>query len=124
MGPGRTHPWREIIALPHRLRGRFAGTRTPMTEPSRIPVFRMRDLPADERPRERMLRLGPSALTNEELGSLLLRTGTPSESALERARTLLAAHGGLCGLAGASTEELSREAGVGPVRASTIAAAI
>jgi len=84
----------------------------------------MRDLPADERPRERLLRLGPSALTHEELISLLLRTGTPAESALERSRTLLAAHGGLSGLAGASAEELSREPGVGPVRAATIAAAI
>ena len=84
----------------------------------------MRDLPADERPRERLLRLGPSALTHEELVSLLLRTGTPAESALERSRTLLAAHGGLSGLAGASPEELSREPGVGPVRAATIAAAI
>jgi len=84
----------------------------------------MRDLPADERPRERLLRLGPSALTHEELVSLLLRTGTPAESALERSRTLLAAHGGLAGLAGASPEELSREPGVGPVRAATIAAAI
>ena len=84
----------------------------------------MRDLPADERPRERLLRLGPSALTHEELVSLLLRTGTPAESALERSRTLLAAHGGLSGLAGASPEELSREPGVGPVRAATTAAAI
>jgi len=84
----------------------------------------MRDLPADERPRERLLRLGPSALTHEELLSLLLRTGTPAESALERARTLLAAHGGLVGLAGLSCEELAREAGVGAVRAATIAAAI
>src|SRR6187397_130808 len=95
-----------------------------MTEPTRIAAFRMRDLPADERPRERLLRLGPSALTHEELLSLLLRTGTPAESALERARTLLAAHGGLFGLAGLSCEELAREAGVGAVRAATIAAAI
>jgi len=95
-----------------------------MTESTRIPAFRMRDLPAEERPRERLMRLGPSALTHEELVSLLLRTGTPTESALERARTLLVAHGGLTGLAGASPEELSREAGVGPVRAATIAAAI
>jgi DNA repair protein RadC len=80
----------------------------------------MRDLPAEERPRERLVRLGPSALTHEELLSLLLRTGTPNESALERARTLLAAHGGLFGLAGATCEELSRETGIGPVRAATI----
>ncbi|MET0621321.1 MAG: DNA repair protein RadC [Thermoanaerobaculia bacterium] len=87
-------------------------------------VFRIRDLPSEERPRERMLRLGPGALSNEELVALLLRTGIPGESALDRARSLLATRGGLVGLAGVSTEELSGERGVGPARASAIAAAI
>jgi len=87
-------------------------------------VFRIRDLPSGERPRERMLRLGPGALSNEELVALLLRTGIPGESALDRARSLLATRGGLVGLAGVSTEELSGERGVGPARASAIAAAI
>jgi DNA repair protein RadC len=95
-----------------------------MTEPSRQRVFRMHDLPSEERPRERLLRLGPGALTNEELLALLLRTGVPGESALERARSLLAVHGGLSGLAGIGAEELSGERGVGPTRACTIAAAI
>ncbi len=71
-----------------------------------------------------MLRLGPGALSNEELVALLLRTGIPGESALDRARSLLATRGGLVGLAGVSTEELSGERGVGPARASAIAAAI
>ncbi len=95
-----------------------------MTEPSPRRVFRIHDLPSTERPRERLLRLGPSALTNEELLALLLRTGIPGESALERARGLLAVHGGLTGLAGIGPEELAAERGVGPTRACAIAAAI
>jgi DNA repair protein RadC len=95
-----------------------------MTEFSPRRAFRIHDLPSEERPRERLLRLGSGALTNEELLALLLRTGIPGESALERARTLLAARGGLIGLSGASAAELSTERGIGPTRASAIAAAI
>jgi DNA repair protein RadC len=95
-----------------------------MTEQLPRPVFRIRDLPSDERPRERLLRLGSGALTNEELLALLLRTGIPGESALDRARSLLATHGGLIGLTGVTTQELSSERGIGPTRASAIAAAI
>jgi DNA repair protein RadC len=87
-------------------------------------VFRICDLPSDERPRERLLRLGPAALSNEELLALLLRTGIPGESALDRARSLLAARGGLIGLSGISPEELASERGIGPTRAGAIAAAI
>ena len=95
-----------------------------MTEHSARRAFRISDLPSSERPRERLLRLGPGALSNEELLALLLRTGIPGESALDRARSLLATRGGLVGLAGVSTEELCGERGVGPTRASAIAAAI
>jgi DNA repair protein RadC len=95
-----------------------------MTERSALRVFRIHDLPSEERPRERLLRLGPGALSNEELVALLLRTGIPGESALDRARSLLATRGGLVGLAGVSVEELSGERGVGPARASAVAAAI
>jgi DNA repair protein RadC len=95
-----------------------------MTEFPARRAFRIADLPSEERPRERLLRLGAAALTNEELLALLLRTGIPGESALDRARSLLAGRGGLIGLAGASVPELSGERGIGPARASTIAAAI
>ena len=95
-----------------------------MTEPHARTVFRIHDLPAQERPRERLLRLGSAALSNEELVSLLLRTGIPGECALDRARGLLAAHGGLSGLAAVGAEELLHERGVGPTRACAIAAAL
>jgi len=95
-----------------------------MTEPFARRAFRLRDLPSEERPRERLLRLGPGSLTNEELLALLLRTGIPGQSALDLARDLLAARGGLIGLAGLTAPELASERGVGPTRASAIAAAI
>jgi DNA repair protein RadC len=95
-----------------------------MTEVSSRRVFRIHDLPSEERPRERLLRLGPGALSNEELLALLLRTGIPGESALDRARSLLASHGGLVGLAALAPGELVSERGIGPTRAAAIAAAV
>src|SRR5262245_64247072 len=95
-----------------------------MTELAPGRAFRISDLPSEERPRERLLRLGPGALSNEELLALLLRTGVPGESALDRARRLLATHGGLSGLAGIAPGELVSERGIGPTRAGAIAAAL
>jgi DNA repair protein RadC len=95
-----------------------------MTESQPRRAFRIHDLPSEERPRERLLRLGPAALSNEELVSLLLRTGIPGESALDRARGLLSAHGGLAGLSLLGPAELLNERGVGPTRACAIAAAV
>jgi DNA repair protein RadC len=88
------------------------------------PTFRIRDLPSDERPRERLARAGPTALSSEELLALLLGSGGRGESALDCARRLLASHGGLAGLAGLTGGELAREKGVGRARASAIEAAI
>jgi len=95
-----------------------------MTEIPAIPPIRLRDIPDEDRPRERLCRLGPSALSNEELLALLLGTGSRGESVLERARRLLAAHGGLAGLAGVSGAELRRERGIKEARAAAIEAAL
>lgn len=46
-------------------------------------------LPADERPRERLLRLGPQALSDAELLAIVLRTGVPGHSVLDLAEQLL-----------------------------------
>jgi DNA repair protein RadC len=94
-----------------------------MTElPSRI-ALRIQDMPSDDRPRERLLAVGAVALSNEELVALLLRTGSRGESALDRARRLLAAHGGLAGLCGVTATEFAAEAGIGPARAAVLGAA-
>ena len=64
--------------------------------------------------------LGPSALKAEELLAILLRTGTAQEDVLHVAARLLHERGGLRGLAGT---DLASAHGVGPAKASTIAAA-
>lgn len=95
-----------------------------MTEIASRRSFRIQDLPAEDRPRERLRRLGAAALTTEELVALLLGSGSPGESALDRARRLLAAHGGLAGLSGLSSRELSRERGIKGARSAVIEAAL
>ena len=82
----------------------------------------IRELPADERPRERLLEQGARALGDAELVAVLLGTGSAGESALGLARSLLAAIGGLEGLATASPGSLSRK-GVGPAKTASLLAA-
>jgi DNA repair protein RadC len=95
-----------------------------MTEIQSQVALRIHDIPFADRPRERLARLGPSALTNEELLALLLGTGTRGESALDRSRRILSAHGGLAGLAALSGAELRRERGIKEARGATIEAAL
>ncbi|HEY7112273.1 MAG TPA: DNA repair protein RadC [Thermoanaerobaculia bacterium] len=95
-----------------------------MTETRTSFPIPLRDIPDEDRPRERLFRLGPSALSNEELVALLLGTGSRGESVLERARRLLAAYGGLAGLAGVSGAELRRERGIKNARGAAIEAAL
>ena len=56
------------------------------------------DWPLSERPRERLLAQGPAALSDAELLAIFLRTGVRGKSALDVARELLAATGGLAAL--------------------------
>lgn len=83
----------------------------------------IRDMSPDERPRERLKTLGPSALNNAELLAIILQTGTASESVLSLATRLLARFGGLGGLGKASFGELCAEKGVGEAKASQTRAA-
>lgn len=83
----------------------------------------IRELPADERPRERLLAQGARTLGDAELVAVLLRTGQSGESALSLARRLLAGVGGVAGLATATPEALAGR-GVGPAKAASVAAAV
>ncbi|WP_213282341.1 JAB domain-containing protein [Cellulomonas hominis] len=82
------------------------------------------DLDPDQRPRERMLRLGADALSDVELVALLLGSGRRGSSALDTSRDLLAAHGGLTGLARADSAALLATPGVGPAKATRVVAAL
>ena len=84
---------------------------------------RVAEMPATDRPRERLERLGPQALTSAELLAILLRTGTAAEGVLQLASRLLGDHDGLRGLAGADLPTLAGTRGVGAAKATTVAAA-
>jgi DNA repair protein RadC len=76
-----------------------------------------------ERPRERMLRFGARRLTDIELVALVLRNGRSGQTAVELARSLLARHRDVRGLAEARPDVLSDYAGMGPAKAAAVAAA-
>ncbi|WP_244431587.1 JAB domain-containing protein [Segniliparus rugosus] len=82
----------------------------------------MRDIPAHDRPRERLLRHGSAALSEAELVAVQLGSGHARASALDVAHALLTAWGGVRGLARALPEELARTPGVGPAKAARLAA--
>lgn len=86
----------------------------------------MKDLPKDERPREKLMNRGAESLSNAELLAILLRTGTQEESVMRLAERILIEAGeeGLSGLAHSSIESLMKRKGVGEAKAITIAAAL
>ncbi len=81
-------------------------------------------MPADERPRERLERLGAAALSDAELLAILLRSGRRGESALHRAQEVLAGAEGVARLATWSVAQLTRMHRLGRVQAITVAAAL
>jgi DNA repair protein RadC len=84
---------------------------------------RIRELPPEERPRERLAARGAAGLSNAELVALIWGSGGAGHSAVEIASEAVAAHGGLSGLAGASAVELEALPGVGSARACQLVAA-
>ena len=82
------------------------------------------DLPAADRPRERLQRLGIEALSAQEILALILGRGISGESVMVTAQRLLSRFGGVKGIAGASLEELSQVRGIGIAKASQIKAAV
>ncbi|MDA1010159.1 MAG: DNA repair protein RadC [Chloroflexi bacterium] len=80
-------------------------------------------MPDDERPRERLERLGPQALKAEELLAILVRTGTVRDDVITVSQRLLREHGGVRGLGAADIATLAATHGVGHAKATTIAAA-
>ncbi|CAM3502041.1 RadC family protein [Marinicrinis lubricantis] len=84
----------------------------------------LRDVPSEERPRERMLQFGEQALSNAELLAIILRTGTVAESSVHLAQRILKQSGGLRYLVDCTVQQLTRIKGVGPAKALQIKAGI
>ncbi|MBK6649326.1 MAG: DNA repair protein RadC [Betaproteobacteria bacterium] len=91
----------------------------------------LKDLPADARPREKLLARGPAALSDAELLALLLRTGIQGKSVLHLADELLAdpaknpnGFGGISGLLHTSAKDLERIKGLGPAKRAELVAVL
>lgn len=76
----------------------------------------IKDWPADERPREKLLARGAGALSDAELLAIFLRTGIPGKSAVALARELLSGFGGLRPLLEAELATFCTGAGLGPAK--------
>jgi len=88
-----------------------------------IKSFTIRDLPFEERPRERLVKFGEQALSVQELLQLILGRGVAGESVAVTAQKLLTQFGSLQKLSEASIEELSAIKGIGLAKAAQIKAA-
>lgn len=84
----------------------------------------VREMPEEDRPRERLARLGPVVLRDAELLAILLRTGTRSMGAVALAESVLAHFGSLRALGRASLEEIQTIKGLGEAKSIEIKAAL
>lgn len=74
------------------------------------------DWPAQQRPRERLIRFGPAALSDAELLAVFLRTGVAGKSAVDLGRDMVGHFGSLNGLFGATLNDFSAMNGLGPAK--------
>ena len=84
----------------------------------------IKEMPSEERPRERLMHYGAQSLSTAELLAIVLRTGTKERSAIGLAEHILSRHSGLRGVATATVDELAGVKGLGPVKAVQIAACV
>jgi len=87
------------------------------------PTLTISEMPENERPREKLLARGATALTDPELIAILLRTGLPGANAVDVARQLLNRHGSLSGLSRCTVKEIEEIPGIGEAKAIQLVAA-
>ncbi|MBK1640312.1 hypothetical protein CKO12_00125 [Chromatium okenii] len=84
----------------------------------------IKDWPADERPREKLLERGAGALSDAELLAIFLRTGIPGKSAVDLARELLDEFGGIAGLLAANQRRFCEGKGLGAAKFAQLQATV
>jgi DNA repair protein RadC len=89
---------------------------------SKDSTFTVRDLPKQERPRERLQKFGAEALSAQELLALVIGRGIPKKSVMSIAQELLGKFGNVKAISQASIEELSQIKGIGLAKAAQIKA--
>ncbi len=86
-------------------------------------MSRIHDIPENDRPRERLLRLGPQALSDAELLALFINTGTKDENALQIGQRILREYGSILDLSRLDPFALTEVKALGPAKAAKLAAA-
>ncbi len=86
-------------------------------------MAKVKDLPMDDRPREKLLLRGPQSLTDAELIAILLRTGTKGKSVISIAQEIITKENNLAQLAVKSSSDLIKNGGIGKDKAATLLAA-
>jgi DNA repair protein RadC len=84
----------------------------------------IRTWPKDDRPREKLLKKGPGALSNSELLAILLRTGTEGVSAIDLARRIVEKFGTFRNMSHTDLRQWKEFKGLGPAKLSQIMAAL
>ena len=90
----------------------------------RLSGSRIDEMQIEERPRERLAKMGAGVLSTAELLAILLRAGVAGENAVQVGQRLLRDFNGLTGLQQASYTEICAQHGVGKAKAAQIKAAI
>jgi DNA repair protein RadC len=99
--------------------GRVAAATDVVPPPRRA----LREVPPEERPRERLAVRGPAGLSSAELIAIIWGSGTAGRNVVDLASDAVAVHGGLASLAAATPAELAVLPGVGTARAAQLLAA-
>ena len=86
-------------------------------------MLKVKDLPADDRPREKLLLRGAQSLTDAELIAILLRTGTKGKSVIQISQEIISKETNLAQLASKTSADLIKNSGVGKNKAATLLAA-
>lgn len=87
--------------------------------------YTIKDLPEGERPREKLYKYGPKALSNTELLAIIIRTGNKESTAIELSQKLLAGKKeGISFLTDTSIQEITKIKGIGECKAAQILAAV
>lgn len=83
----------------------------------------VKELPIDDRPREKLILRGPQSLSDAELIAILLRTGIKGKSVIHVAQDLIKKHNNLNSLTGVTLDSLKNFPGIGKDKAATLMAA-
>lgn len=88
-----------------------------------VVIYKVKDLPLGDRPREKLLLRGAQNLTDAELLAILLRTGTKQKSVITMAQEIIKENDNLVGLSLKSADAFQKIKGIGKDKAATLAAA-